>query len=114
MARRNTYSQPALYPYRENGAVRYAPAPGTSYNIPVSIDDDFEPLITLSTSMLSEEDETDAIMRFTATGRPMPPFKQSPLINLSLYSAPQFLPQRYTDDSIIPVVVQLPNPIPGQ
>jgi hypothetical protein len=80
----------------------------------MAIDDDREPLITLSTSMPSEEDETDAIQRFTATGKPMPTYKPSALVNLGMYGAPQYLPQRYTDDSIIPVVVQLPDPLAGQ
>lgn len=46
-------------------------------------------------------------MRFTATGRPMPGFKFSGLQNLGgdMYSLPQLLPKRYTDESIIPAIV---------
>jgi len=57
----------------------------------------------------SEPLDEDAILRFTATGGPMPVFKPSALANISaaLYTAPQHLPQRYTDESIIPVIVRI-------
>jgi hypothetical protein len=46
-------------------------------------------------------------MHFTATGRPVPQFKGSALASLGghMYTAPQLLPKRYTDDSIIPAII---------
>ena len=90
---------PTLLPYREDGIVKYAPASTAAPHIS-SYDSDAEPLIS-SPSDLNPED----LQCFTATGRPMPAFKQSPLANLDMYSVPQLLPVRYTDDSIIPAII---------
>jgi len=90
---------PALLPYREDGIVKYVPASTATPHVS-SYDSDAEPLIS-SPSDLDPED----LQRFTATGRPMPTFKQSPLANLDMYSVPQLLPVRYTDDSIIPAII---------
>jgi len=51
--------------------------------------------------------DEDAMQHFTATGRPAPKFKASALVSLGgdMYSVPQLLPKRYTDDSIIPAIV---------
>lgn len=72
-------------------------------------DSDCEPLI-VDTEAESALDD-DAVMRFTATGRPMPTYKPSALESLgyNMFTAPplQHLPQRYTDESIIPVIVKL-------
>jgi hypothetical protein len=57
-----------------------------------------------------DEDVEDPLMRFTATGRPIPIPKRQPLAsmaNVNPYAIPSLLPQRYTDDSIIPVVVRI-------
>jgi len=95
---------PALIPYRENGQVKYAPAPPEMQNQSSNYDSDGEPLIPVSSH--TELDEND-IQHFTATGRPLPSFKSSGLANLGggMYTAPQLLPTRYTDDSIIPAIV---------
>ncbi|KAI4219662.1 MAG: hypothetical protein LQ349_008291 [Xanthoria aureola] len=48
--------------------------------------------------------DTDAMQRFTATGRPKPSYNPSALGNLPsafTHQAPQFLPQRFTDDSVL-------------
>lgn len=106
-----TAQQPAMLPYRDenNLSVRYirAPVPATQYsNLADSspYDSDFEPLIT--STVASDLDE-DALMHFTATGRPVPVFKGSALSNLGghMYTVPQLLPKRYTDDSIIPAII---------
>jgi hypothetical protein len=108
----NMSSQPApnLVPYRDtnNQTVAYTPAPNAVAGDPIhtsAYDSDFEPLIA-TTSTVEELDE-DSIMRFTATGRPMPGFKQSGLLSMGgdMHSLPQLLPRRYTDDSIIPAIV---------
>lgn len=67
-------------------------------------DSDNEPLIT---SPIASDLDEDALLHFTATGRPLPKFKQSGLISLGgdMYTMPQYLPKRYTDDSIIPAIV---------
>jgi hypothetical protein len=100
-----------MQPYREeSGAVRYAPAPGISYETMGIYEDDGAPLIC--NAAYQEEESSDVTLRFTATGGPMPPYK--PPVFVNMYSAPQLLPQRYTDDSIIPVVIQMPDPLAGQ
>jgi hypothetical protein len=78
-----------------------------SYN---AYDSDNEPLIGREYQASTLDD--DAKLRFTATGRPMPTFKPSAMANMSgsMYIAPQHLPQRYTDESIIPVIVKLSQP----
>ncbi|KAI4253661.1 MAG: hypothetical protein L6R42_007491 [Xanthoria sp. 1 TBL-2021] len=53
--------------------------------------------------------DTDGMQRFTATGRPMPSYNPSALGNMPssfVGQAPQFLPQKFTDDSV------LMNPVP--
>jgi len=98
---------PAMLPYRDvnNLEIKYAPAPSTLINQYQYSDSDGEPLIS-SQPQPTELDE-DSIMRFTATGRPMPGFKASNLQSMAgdMFSLPQLLPKRYTDDSIIPVIV---------
>ena len=101
-------SQPALLPYREDGVVKYARSPGAVHQTPTGFEDDFEPLIGNAVS--SGEDEDPNFQRFTATGQPLPVFKQNVYVSMGVYTAPQFLPQRYTDDSVIPVVVRISDP----
>ncbi|OBT55345.1 hypothetical protein VE04_04906 [Pseudogymnoascus sp. 24MN13] len=59
-----------------------------------------------SNSTLSD---TDCFERFTATGRPMPTDYRSAWSSACVFgpTAPHFLPFRFTDDSIIPVVVRV-------
>jgi hypothetical protein len=66
---------------------------------------DSEPLI--ATYPAGEELDEDAVMHFTATGLPMPHFQHTGAFGMvgSMYSLPQLLPKRYTDDSIIPAIV---------
>ena len=54
------------------------------------------------------------LQRFTATGGPMPVYRPSVYVSMNIYGAPQHLPQKYTDESIIPVIVQVPDPLAGQ
>ena len=57
-------------------------------------------------------DDAD-LQHFTATGRPMPPYNPSGWANLSgafVAQAPQHLPYKYTDDSLIPVPVIMEAP----
>ncbi|KAL8668891.1 MAG: hypothetical protein Q9168_006500 [Polycauliona sp. 1 TL-2023] len=54
--------------------------------------------------------DTDAMQRFTAIGKPKPQYKPSALGNMTsnfVGQAPQFLPQKFTDDSIIAVPIRL-------
>jgi hypothetical protein len=101
---------PSLLPYRDtnNSTVAYTSAPNATEVNPIyysPYDSDFEPLISTPAG-LQELDE-DSMMRFTATGRPMPGFKTSALMAMGgdMHSLPQLLPKRYTDDSIIPAIV---------
>ena len=101
---------PNLVPYRDtnNQTVAYVPASNLPNNNPIPItsyDSDFEPLI--SGAPAAEELDEDSLMRFTATGRPIPGFKVSGLQSMGgdMHSQPQLLPKRYTDDSIIPAIV---------
>jgi len=106
MSRMTTQTaQPAIFPYRENGIVKYATAPGIQIPTP-AYDSDDEPLLDRSTTFQTSLDEYD-IQHFTATGRPIPSFKASGLQQLGghMYTVPQLLPTRYTDDSIIPAIV---------
>ncbi|KAG4441963.1 hypothetical protein IFR05_002582 [Cadophora sp. M221] len=108
-ARRNSnkmsQNQPAMLAYRDenNTSIKYAPAtidPQQHSND----DSDGEALIQhTQPSELSEHDK----QHFTATGRPQPAFKPSGLANLGghMYTMPQLLPKRYTDDSIIPAII---------
>lgn len=127
-----------MLPYRDenNTTIAYAqnPQPSSSTqtqpttpgyceyvtNLERSYDSDAEPLIRpaspssiYSTAVAKPagaqgltEEETQ---NFTATGRPMPAFKQSALASLggggAAFTMPQLLPKRYTDDSIIPAIV---------
>ncbi|KAE8447501.1 hypothetical protein EG329_010631 [Mollisiaceae sp. DMI_Dod_QoI] len=124
-------TRPAFLPYRDpTGAIKYTTSPSSSllttyntsaeeqpsthlYNTYLSpYDSDVEPLIP-NTSIPSELSEYD-LNHFTATGRPAPTFKASGLASLCghMLTAPQLLPQRYTDDSIIPAIVVdvIPSP----
>ena len=101
---------PHLMPYRDtnNTSVAYTTAPNPNAGNPVHInpyDSDFEPLINAPSNV--EVLDEDSMMRFTATGRPMPSFKQSARQSMGgdMFSLPQLLPKRYTDDSIIPAIV---------
>jgi hypothetical protein len=51
--------------------------------------------------------DEDAMEHFTATGRPAPQFKWQGLQSIGgdMYTLPQLLPKRYTNDSIIPAIV---------
>ncbi|CZR54183.1 uncharacterized protein PAC_04066 [Phialocephala subalpina] len=113
-------ASPTYLPYRENGAVKYA-APSTSsfssdsrlYNTHISYDSDNEPLI--SNSIIPSELNEYDLAHFTATGRPAPRYvPPSGLASLGghMFTAPQLLPQRYTDDSIIPAIIVdvIPSP----
>ena len=96
-----------LIPYRDStGAVKYCPAPSPFIVNPrIASDSDHAPLI--ASSIAEQQLDDEAIQNFTATGRPMPTFKASGLSSLSgnMYSVPQLLPTRYTDESIIPAIV---------
>ncbi|KAE9372074.1 hypothetical protein N431DRAFT_439190 [Stipitochalara longipes BDJ] len=103
-----TVQQQGLLPFRDenNITIRYAPAPGvrpshTALAASTGYESDFEPLIA------GEDLDEDALMHFTATGRPVPQYKGSALASLGghMYTAPQLLPKRYTDDSIIPAII---------
>ncbi|RFU30061.1 hypothetical protein B7463_g6274, partial [Scytalidium lignicola] len=96
-----------ILPYHDSttGTLKYAPNPNSNLNDDISVAD--QPLITPS-ERLGVSASDDAGQRFTATGRPMPQFKQSGLLSLGadMCSAPtQFLPTKYTDESIIPGIV---------
>jgi hypothetical protein len=101
-----------MLPYRadDNKTILYASAPSTLQPANRPYDSDGEPLIV---SQASEENE-EALMSFTATGRPIPAFKASALQSMGgdMYSLPQLLPKQYTDDSIIPAIVT--NVIPEE
>jgi hypothetical protein len=106
-------AQLSMLPYREeSGAVKYVPASCVLDEARSIYDDDGEPLI--SNAAFQDEEISDLTQRFTATGGPMPVYRPSMYVNLDMYSAPQLLPQRYTDDSIIPVVILIPDPLAGQ
>jgi len=54
--------------------------------------------------------DDDAGQRFTATGRPMPAYKPSAWGNMTdgfVAQAPQYMPHKFTDDSLIHVTVIL-------
>jgi hypothetical protein len=108
-------AQLSMLPYRDDsGAVRYAPAPGVLRETRSTLDDDDLPLISNAAYLSQEETESDLTQRFTATGGPMPTYRPSAYVSMNMYSAPQHLPQKYTDESIIPVVVLVPDPLAGQ
>ncbi|KAH8593719.1 hypothetical protein B0O99DRAFT_688552 [Bisporella sp. PMI_857] len=97
-----------MLPYRDvdNRQLRYTSAPAVNCQPPSPYDSDAEPLINRSAQTSTEVDE-DALLRFTATGQPLPAFKYNGLQSLAgdMYSLPQLLPKRYTDDSLIPAIV---------
>ncbi|PVH84264.1 hypothetical protein DL98DRAFT_528679 [Cadophora sp. DSE1049] len=109
----STQNQPAMLAYRDenNTSIKYAPA-ATEAQQHSNDDSDVEALIPppAQPSELSEHDK----QHFTATGRPQPAFKPSGLANLGghMYTVPQLLPKRYTDDSIIPAIIT--DVIPAQ
>jgi hypothetical protein len=109
-------SSPTMIAYRDsNGILKYVSAPGAFTYNDAPYDDDYEPL--MSSALIfnnDDEDETEVTQRFTATGQPMPALQPIARFNMGMYSAPQHLPIRFTDDSIIPVIVQLPDPKAGQ
>lgn len=108
-------AQASMLPYRDDcGVVRYAPAPGVLHETRNIWDDDGLPLISNAAYLSQDEGESDPTQRFTATGGPMPAYRPSVYVSMNMYSAPQHLPQKYTDDSIVPVVVQVPDPLAGQ
>lgn len=95
------------FPYRENGVTKYlcSSAAAKDQTTTAAPCDDGASTMNLVSSALDE----DGIKRFTATGRPMPEFHVSGWANLcdGTPAAPVLLPVRYTDESIIPVVVRL-------
>jgi hypothetical protein len=107
-------AQLSMLPYRDDsGAVRYLPAPGVlRYTTTIFYDDDL-PLIS-NAAYSQEETGRDPTQRFTATGGPMPVYRPSAYVSMSIYGAPQHLPQKFTDESIIPVIILLPDPLAGQ
>jgi hypothetical protein len=90
-----------MLPFRDtdNKAVAY----GENPNAPApSLDSDSALLVP------QQGLDEDAMENFTATGHPAPQFKWQGLQSLGggdMYSLPQLLPKRYTDDSIIPAIV---------
>jgi hypothetical protein len=107
-------SSPPMLPYRDSdGILKYAPAPGAFDHTTSAYDSDYEPLMRSAMLFTEDEDEVDITQRFTSTGGPMPAFRPNAYSHF-LNSAPVHVPVRYTDDSVIPVVVQLPDPVPGQ
>ncbi|TVY81142.1 hypothetical protein LSUE1_G004974 [Lachnellula suecica] len=96
---------PAMLAYRgdDNKTIVYAPAPTNLQTSDTPYDSDAEPLIAPQASELDQE----ALMNFTATGRPIPGFQFNSLQNMAgdMFSLPQLLPKQYTDDSIIPAIV---------
>lgn len=106
-------AQLSMLAYRdERGAVKYITAPGVTHDVTNAYDDDDLPLI--SNASYSDEEDNDMTQRFTATGGPMPVNRPSLFVNMNMHCAPQHLPQKYTDDSIIPVVVKIQDPLAGQ
>ncbi|CAL3966303.1 unnamed protein product [Diplocarpon coronariae] len=110
MASQNTAQKEAnMLPYRDlnNTSIKYTPGPDAPKTVTNSYDSDAEPLVPRpSAEQPTELSEYDR-QHFTATGRPAPAFKASGLANLGghMYTMPQLLPKRYTDDSIIPAII---------
>ncbi|RDL38563.1 uncharacterized protein BP5553_02903 [Venustampulla echinocandica] len=116
MGRQHTSS--FLFPYREDdNTIKYAilRQPPPSFSSPPTHDyeSDNEPLMPISSSLPIEDLDDDALLHFTATGRPIPLLKPNALQKMGgdAYSVQQFLPKRYTDDSIIPAIIT--NAIPS-
>lgn len=91
----------------DNHTVQYTTAPASTItSTPTHAhdsDSDGQPLIACQV-----DEESAVLQNFTATGRPMPVFKQSALQSMGgadMFSLPQLLPRQYTDDSIIPAIV---------
>lgn len=97
-----------MIPYLDHGVLKYAPAQVGNFTAHPN-NSDLVSLLHNSSSIANgiNDEEDDALQRFTVTGRPMPAYKPSALENLGMWNAPQFLPQRFTDDSVVPVVVIL-------
>lgn len=91
---------PNMVPFRDvdNKSVAY----GTNPNGPIAPPDSESELL-----VRPQELDEDSMNRFTATGRPAPKFKASGMASWGgdMFSVPQLLPKRYTDDSIIPAIV---------
>lgn len=118
-------SQPAMIPYRTaTGEIYYAStapavttptslAAETSYFSSDYDSDSNMPLIPVTDLSPPPPAHTilsaDAVQHFTASGKPMPIFKSSGILSIaygdSMYGVPQLLPQRYTDESIIPAII---------
>jgi hypothetical protein len=133
-------SNPNILPYRDqNNRVAYTSTatttPTTLEPVPTheTYDSDAEPLISSSISTNSANAllpagaggelegkglSNEEIECFTATGRPMPRFTPAPFMSMAtdMYSLPQLLPVRYTDDSVIPAIVVgvVPGSSPSQ
>ncbi|KAK2629432.1 hypothetical protein QTJ16_000252 [Diplocarpon rosae] len=108
--------QANVLPYRDlnNTSIKYAPGLDAQKTAANPYDSDAEPLVSQpSAEQASELSEYDR-QHFTATGHPAPAFKASGLANLGghMYTMPQLLPKRYTDDSIIPAIITdvIPSP----
>jgi len=99
-----------MLPYRENGVLKYAPASGILPEPTTTCNGNYG--APLANTIYGDEEgyDADVTQRFTAIGKPMPVSSPNVCVNLGLHSAPQHPPVRFTDDSIIPVVVQLPEP----
>jgi len=89
-----------MLPFRDtdNKSVAYGASPNAATSDPAS---DGELLVP------PQGLDEDSMQHFTATGRPAPKFKGSALSSWGSdgYSSPQYLPKRYTDDSLIPAIV---------
>lgn len=89
-----------MVPFRDvdNKSVAYGTNPNST-GLPTDAD--------TSRLVPPEELPEEAMQHFTATGRPAPKYKHNNLASLGgdMYTAPQLLPRRYTDDSIIPAIV---------
>lgn len=104
-------SRPAAYRDADNATVRYVfPTSRNPLQQDNPYDSDLEPLV----NTVDSADEDD-LQRFTATGRPMPNYKPRTGVN-DMYAVPEFLPRRYTDESIIPAIIidVVPSPPTAQ
>jgi len=92
-----------MIPYREDGVIKYAPA--SAPQIPTEDSDFVMPLI-YDESGIDEDGRDDPYEHFTATGKPLEPRKVNNFFATGMgVGAPQYLQERYTDESIIPVIV---------
>lgn len=108
-----------LHPYMDNGQLKYAPLSNMPPHSVIDGNDSDSNVPLVSSSALvagADSFEDDSIQRFTATGRPMPEYKQSSWQSLSgaetfVGAPPQHIPTKFTDDSIVSVSVALsPSP----